>query len=135
MDILKLLFEPVTFFSILAGAFLLTMLALAAVAGQDKKINKLKDTVKKETSQKEELHKQVGELQEKVGKLSGELEIKSKMYSGLVGQYNELERDSERLAKELESSKKNASKAQPQAPAQPQKESQPPTNPSLKNTP
>jgi|GEM_PF-2245486 TolA-binding protein len=135
MDILKLLFEPIVFFSILGGSFLLAMAALLAVARQDQKISKLKEAVKKETTRKEELHNQVSGLKEEVGKLSGELGIKSKMYEGLVGQYNELERDSERLAQELESSKKSAPKPQPQGPVQPQKENQPAPNPPLKNTP
>lgn len=136
MDILKLLFEPIVFFSVLGASFLLSLIILVAVAGQDKKITKLKETVKKEAAQKDELHKQVSGLKEEVGKLSGELQIKNKMYEGLVGQYNELERDSERLAQELESSKKSSPKAQPQAPAEPPQKTQPAaSNPPLKDSP
>lgn len=108
MDKINILFEPVIFYSLLAVFFAVFMFVIKAVIRQNKE--KDKDGL------------------EEIAKLKQELLIKNQMYEGLKGQYDELERDLERLTQEIEEQKKTKAETQTQnLPAQ--KESKEETRP------
>lgn len=60
------------------------------------------DLLKKEIYVKDGLSRKIKELEEEVAKLKRELALSNQMYDGLKGQYDELERNSERLAQQVE---------------------------------
>lgn len=74
--------------------------------------------LKKEASAKEELQKKAKNLEDESAKLKKELSSCNQMYEGFKGQYNELEKDVEKLTKELERQKlpepPNTIKTEPQ---------------------
>lgn len=107
MDKINILFEPVIFYSLLVVFFAVFMFVIKAIIRQ----NKEKD-------------KNVGP--EEMDKLRQELLIKSQMYEGLKGQYDELERDLERLTQEIEEQKKTKAETQTQnLPAQKETKEEP----------
>jgi DNA repair exonuclease SbcCD ATPase subunit len=63
---------------------------------------------------KDEIAKKFESLQKEHAKLSEELTLKSQMYEGLKGQYDELEKDMQRMIEHLEGLKKFPSEAKPQ---------------------
>lgn len=73
---------------------------------------------------KDETAKKFESLQKEHVKLSEELTLKSQMYEGLKGQYDELEKDMQRMIEHLEGLKKFPSEAKPQTPP-------PPTRPTV----
>ena len=84
---ISLLFNPTVFFSMLLGLFVISMLVV---------FNLLRET-KKETVTKHELEKNTGNLQQEIERLKKELSLKEELYQGLKGQYDELERDVEKI--------------------------------------
>jgi len=107
VDKINILFEPVIFYSLLVVFFAVFMFVIKAIIRQ----NKEKD-------------KNVGP--EEMDKLRQELLIKSQMYEGLKGQYDELERDLERLTQEIEEQKKTKAETQTQnLPAQKETKEEP----------
>lgn len=84
---ISFIFNPVVFFSILLGLFVISMFIAFNVLREGKK----------ETVAKIELEKNVGNLGQEIEKLKKELSLKEELYQGLKGQYDELERDLETL--------------------------------------
>lgn len=90
---ISFIFNPTVFFSILLGLFVISMFVAFNVLREGKK----------ETVAKNELEKNVGNLQQEIEKLKKELSLKEELYQGLKGQYDELEKDIERLTTQSQS--------------------------------
>jgi len=84
---ISFIFNPTVFFSILLGLFVISMFVAFNVLREGRK----------ETIAKNELEKNAGNLQQEIEKLKEEVALKEELYQGLKSQYNELERDLERL--------------------------------------
>jgi peptidoglycan hydrolase CwlO-like protein len=86
--------NPVVFFALLFILLSIFMLVIRSVSDQDKKSQ---DVVNKAVSEKDTLEKGLKQLQEEIGRLNSELSLKTQMFEGLKGQYDELEKDYEKL--------------------------------------
>jgi chromosome segregation ATPase len=98
--------NPVVFFSILAVLAVLSVLIAAILSRQNRDFSKLQDDLKRESTLSDELNKKVKDFAEKLVKVNSDLALRNQMYEGLVGQYNELEKDSEKLGLEVEELRK-----------------------------
>lgn len=98
------LLNPVVFFAllfILLGGFVLT---LRLVLQPDKTTA---EALKKAVSERDTLEKETKALQEETARLKSELSLKTQMFEGLKGQYDELEKDYEKLAQKPHESTKD----------------------------
>jgi len=80
---ISFILNPVIFFSVLFGLFIMAMYVAFNVL--------------RESSEKKEFEKRASDLEHEVERLQKELSLKNELYQGLKGQYDELERDMERL--------------------------------------
>lgn len=104
MNPFSYLLNPVVFFALLLmllGGFVLT---LRLVLQPDKTTA---EALKKAVSQRDTLEKETKALQEETARLKSELSLKTQMFEGLKGQYDELEKDYEKLAQKPRESTKD----------------------------
>jgi len=99
---ISFIFNPTVFFSILLGLFVISMFVA---------FNVLRDG-RKDTVAKNELEKNVGNLQQEIEELKKEVALKEELYQGLKSQYDELERDLERLTTQSQSAGTTQTKIQ-----------------------
>jgi predicted nuclease with TOPRIM domain len=97
--------NPVFFFTLLFILLLVFILTIRSVFSQDKKAE---EALKKAISDKDAFEKELKGLQEEIARLKAELSLKTQMFEGLKGQYNELEKDYEKLAQKAQESGKDA---------------------------
>lgn len=97
MGILALIFTP-QFFVILLGA-LTTLSVVVALYGleYDRRYKKLKNQLREGQAINLQLHEKVGQLEARINRLNDELAVKSQMYEGLKDQYDELEKEFEKI--------------------------------------
>lgn len=103
MNIINYLFQPVGFIAAVCVLSALAAFIIFSLLRQDKKLSKLGELEKKESAARQEL-----------AKSKEESSLKDKMYNGLKGQYDELEKDAEKMSKEsyaLKSEIENLKKA------------------------
>ena len=103
MDILNYLFQPIGFIAAVCVLFALAAFVIFSLLRQDKELKKLNELEQKEAAARQELVK-----------TKEESALKDKMYNGLKGQYDELEKDAEKMSKEsyiLKSEIENLKKA------------------------
>jgi len=103
MNIINYLFQPVGFIAAVCVLSALAAFIIFSLLRQDKKLSKLGELEQKESAARQEL-----------AKSKEESSLKDKMYNGLKGQYDELEKDAEKMSKEsyaLKSEIENLKKA------------------------
>lgn len=101
--------NPVVFFALLVILSAIFILTAKSVFSQDRKAE---ETLKKAISDKDTLEKELKSAQEEIARLNSELSLKTQMFEGLKGQYNELEKDYEKLAQKAQESAKDEPSAQ-----------------------
>lgn len=96
MDILALITPQ---FLVILFAILAVLSLVAAFYGleYDRRYKKLKDKLKQAQDLNCQLHEKVGQLEAKEGSLREELAVKSQMYEGLKDQYDDLEKDFDKM--------------------------------------
>jgi predicted nuclease with TOPRIM domain len=105
MEIIAYLLQPMIFFEIVAVLIVISTVVMFSLIRQERKYKELDGLLKKEIAAKEELENKHKDLQNELRNLRNELNTKDQMHEGLKGQYNELEKDFEKLTQELESVK------------------------------
>ena len=97
----------------------------SAVSKLESQLQEKEGLLKKEAYAKEELNNKLRNLEDEVAKLKRELFLANQMYEGLKGQYDELEKDTQNLAQQLEQRMTQELKSQPaQPPETPKTETQ-----------
>jgi len=106
MGILSFILNPTVFFTLLFVVFVISMMVIYSFMREGKQNQ---ESLRQIISSKEELEQKIINLQESVknamerlAKAESELLIKSQMYDGLKEQYNEMEKEFEKLASQLE---------------------------------
>lgn len=100
MNIITYIFEPAAFFGILTVLFTASFLVIFSFIRHGKRLSReIQENAKKDKIRISELEEMLIKKEEFWKK---ELAVSSQMYEGLKEQYNELERDMEKLTKELE---------------------------------
>lgn len=110
--------NPVFFFTLLFILSVAFVLVIRLVSVQDKKTE---EALKKVISDKDVFEKEIKVLQEEIAGLKAELYLKTQMFEGLKGQYNELEKDYEKLAQKSQENAKDADQPK-NTPIQPQQQ-------------
>lgn len=83
-------------------------------AKAEAKLKEKEELAKKETSGKGDLEKKIKDMQNELAKLNKDLSLKNQMYEGLKGQFEELEKEQEKLVQALEEEKQRKAEAKPQ---------------------
>lgn len=107
--------NPMIFFGSLIALFVISLLVAFISFRQDNKDNELDTLLKQEIAAREELEKKAANLQQESDSLKKELLLKEELYHGLKGQYDELEKDFERISQSSQQSTpiKEVSSVQP----------------------
>jgi len=98
------LLNPVVFFVLLFILLAIFILVMRSLSYKDKKSQ---DFLNKVISEKDTREKELKQSQEEIARLNSELSLKTQMFEGLKGQYNELEKDYEKLAQKSHESIKD----------------------------
>jgi len=131
MNPLSYFLNPVFFFTLLfiiSGAFIL---AIRLISVPDKKSEETLEKLIPDV--KEELEKELKSAQEEIERLNAELALKIQMFEGLKGQYNELEKDYEKLAQKAPESSQDTHPPK-NTPLEPQQQSIQTIKPALDKT-
>jgi len=107
MNIINYLFQPIGFIVAVCVLLALSGVVILSLLRQDKELNKLGELEKKEAAARQELVKS-----------KEETSLKDQMYNGLKGQYDELEKDVEKMAKESDGLKSEIEKLKKVPPPQ-----------------
>jgi predicted nuclease with TOPRIM domain len=108
--------SPSVFFGVLLGLFVVSMFVAFSILREDSKRKNMDGLLKEERTAKNELQKNVENLQQEIERLKKELSFKDELYRGLKGQYDELERDVERLTIQSQSAGPSLPKTENPAP-------------------
>lgn len=92
------LLNPMMFFSSLIALFVISLLVAFISWRQDNKDNELDILLKQEIAAREELEKNLAASKQESDSLKKELLLKEELYHGLKGQYDDLEKDLERMS-------------------------------------
>ena len=104
------LLNPVFFFILLFAILGLFILVVRWLTRQDTQSQK---SLNKAMADKEALEKEAKKSKEEIGRLNSELALRNQMFEGLKGQYDELERDCERLSQSSQEGGLNSKPATP----------------------
>lgn len=107
------LFNPFIFLTILGGLFIVSLFIVIGMSRQDGRCKDLERSLSEEKAAKNGAEKNIVDLRKELDRLKNELSIKEKMYEGLKGQYNELEKDFERTCQNQNPPALNSAPAQP----------------------
>jgi predicted nuclease with TOPRIM domain len=99
MDIFQFIFQPSVFIILLPVLLIVSTMAVFSLLRQDRKNNGLREELNKEVCAKERLEKRVAQLEAEAVRLNNDLDVKTQMYNGLKDQYEELEKDFDRVNK------------------------------------
>lgn len=99
---LTFILEPVVFWGILGVLFIVSILTAFLLFRRDAKYGKITKSLDEASSTKATLEEQIKSLQTEVVKLNNDLAVEKQMYNGLKGQYDELEKDCEKINQKLQ---------------------------------
>ena len=113
---ISFILSPSVFFGVLLGLFVVSMFVAFNILREDSKHKNMDGLLKEERTAKNELQKNVENLQQEIERLKKELSFKDELYKGLKGQYDELERDVEKLTTQSQSTEPAQAKTENPAP-------------------